>query len=547
MKLPYIKTHVKAVVCVILMIIFICTAGGIWSYRRDEKVQRTYHHKMAAGADSSLGMESIPADHRVRGSFTSHLPLIIIDTGGSEIINYKYYDPETNSFREQEGIDPYVDMTMTIVDNDNHVNTLEDPPSLITQGRIKIRGNNSSSDNFPKKQYRIRLLDENGNNADLEILGMEADSSWILNGTQRDRSYLRNYTAMNLGGSVIDYTPDMRFCEMVLKREDGYEYMGLFIMYETVKRGEGRVEIGTATENAPASYSYILRRDRFDPDAVTLNTWGSKGGVKDEGKNINISDSRLELIYPNDSDVTPQILEAITEEIDELEKALYSGDKSEFDKYKHYVDLNSFVDYFIINEIFMNYDAGEYSTYLYKDSRDKLKAGPIWDFDGAMDNHDYSLDEIKATAMQSRVWFEQMVTDPDFVNRLSVRYRELRETILSDEAIETFMDETYAFLGNAIKRDESRWKEEYVFHLSSLTEKSTKLLINRSLTDSVEERDRVKAVLFAHTEALDKLIYDFNLYQIDRSNLKSNSIIAIFILIIFFVSIILVQRSRRSG
>ena len=50
------------------------------------------------------------------------------------------------------------------------------------------------------------------------MLGMTASDTWILNGTQLDKSYLRNYISMNTAGEISAYTPDIRFCEMVLKK-----------------------------------------------------------------------------------------------------------------------------------------------------------------------------------------------------------------------------------------------------------------------------------------------------------------------------------------
>jgi len=47
--------------------------------------------------------------------------------------------------------------------------------------------------------------------------------------------------------------------------------------------------------------------------------------------------------------------------------------------YIDYIDLNSFIDFFIINEITSNVDGYRLSTYLHKDRNEKLKMGPIWD------------------------------------------------------------------------------------------------------------------------------------------------------------------------
>ena len=66
---------------------------------------------------------------------------------------------------------------------------------------------------------------------------------------------------------------------------------------------------------------------------------------------------------------------------------LYSQDEALFKTYDRYIDVDSFVDYFLLNEFFGNYDAGNHSTYMYKESGGKLHIGPVWDFDQAMNNY----------------------------------------------------------------------------------------------------------------------------------------------------------------
>lgn len=72
---------------------------------------RVWHHELAADADLTIGTTSVPADGIVDETFASHLPLVIIDTHGEEIVNYKYFDVDTDSFIYQEGVDPYVDIS----------------------------------------------------------------------------------------------------------------------------------------------------------------------------------------------------------------------------------------------------------------------------------------------------------------------------------------------------------------------------------------------------------------------------------------------------
>ena len=95
----------------------------------------------------------------------------------------------------------------------------------------------------------------------------------------------------------------------------------------------------------------------------------------------------MNIQYPKSGALTEEMADAIEQEFSDFEKALYSFDYNTHDYgYQNYIDVNSFVDYFIINEFTQNYDAGYLSTYLYKDIGGKYKM-VIWDFNSACNNY----------------------------------------------------------------------------------------------------------------------------------------------------------------
>ena len=57
--------------------------------------------------------------------------------------------------------------------------------------------------------------------------------------------------------------------------------------------------------------------------------------------------------------------------------------------YQSLIDIDSFIDFFIINEITKNIDGYRLSTYINVDIDQKIKMGPIWDFNLAFGNADY--------------------------------------------------------------------------------------------------------------------------------------------------------------
>lgn len=503
---------------------------------------RVWHHELAADGDPTIGSDVIPEDFMVDDTFCSHLPLVILDTEGEEIVNYKYYDRETDSFVVPKEVDPYVNMKISVIDQKNHINHLGDSPSLASSGKIKIRGNTSSASTYPKKQYLIKLLTEDGEKNRQEIMGMSSSDTWILNGTQMDRSYLRNYIAMNTGGELDPYTPDMRFCEVVMQTGDGYEYLGLYGMYEKVQQGEGRVELQKAEmEEGGVGGSYLLRRDRKEKDGKYMEVWSTRK------KRFN---NWINLEYPSSENITEAYWQKIQSDIQAIEEILYESDRNQFEQYKAVLDVDSFVDYFIINEFFANYDGGWNSTFLYKDVGGKLSIGPFWDFDNAMDNYREEKLSIRELAFYEAPWFDRLVTDEDFVERVEARYRELRKTILSREVLEEKLDQACVFLEKPIKRDLSRWQELYTLSMDDSLEKETGLLVERNPGTWEGEVQRIKDVLWEHGDYMDKNLETKLKLFVEWEKIDSpdgvSGLLALIFIAAFFVSVVLVQRMRRG-
>jgi len=516
-----------------------CVLIGAVRYRDEARdIQRVWHHEAAAGADTELGLSEIPGDYMISEGFASHLPLVILDTGGVEIPNYKLYDPETDSFLVPEGIDPYVDMRLSIIDNDNHVNTLADAPAVVSEGRIKVRGNLSSGPRFPKRQYTLKLETLDGEKNPLGLMGMTAADTWILNGTQLDKSYMRNYLAMNTGGELDPYTPDMRYCEAVLKNGGTYEYMGLYILYEKIEQGPGRVEIPDVdTPPALSDRSYLVLRDRLSQSAYNLSVHATQ---------FQRPENWISLEYPSARKITPEYWEYICTDIQEIEAVLYSGEYKQFIRYRELLDVDAFVDYWIINEFFTNYDSGWNSTYLYKQPDGTVAIGPFWDFDGGLDNFRDGLLMMETTVMQETPWFDCLFTDDWFVERVIARYRQLREGVLSEEVLAQKAAAVSAFIHKPVQRDRSRWSALYNGEQYRLKEEETGLLIDRNVTSWEEETQRILDVMRFHGAYLDAHITDLYRFVSTDNRQLTNTAVGVLFILVFFVSVVLVQRVHRG-
>ncbi|WP_246019670.1 CotH kinase family protein [Bacilliculturomica massiliensis] len=531
---------VLAVCGVIALAVFMCAGLGMWQYSQEEVHSRVWQHEAEKDADPSTGPTELPGDFLVDGSFASHLPVVVIDTGGREIVNYKYYDSSTDSMKYPEGVDVYTPMTLSVIDNENHVNHPTDAPAQQSQGKLKVRGNHSAM--LAKLQYRIKLLTEDGEKNRIPILGMEPSDDWVLNGTQSDRSHLRTYLGMNFMGTLQASTPDVRFCEVLMKEGERYRYQGLYMFLEPVSRGEGRVDIDKYDPSA-AAVPYLARRDRYDKSAVTLDTWLSRRREKRKDWDLRLeNDAVIELIYPNEKAVTAESLAKIEGEIDEFERILYSEDAGTFVRYRQYIDMESFCDYFLINEFMASYDAGVHSTYFYKDTAGRITMGPVWDFDGCADNVTNELTRYDYIVLGSRPWYEQMVKDPVFVKMLTTRFGQLRAGLLSDENIEKIVGDTVDYLGNAVSRDTQRWRAEYAGQFPVLTEEETGLSIWRDSDSFEKEVKRVEDFLILHARFMDQNLPYVRRYEEKGSSFETPAILC---LLAFFIAVVLVQRSRR--
>lgn len=526
---------------VIFLGFFASIGFGAWLKSQDTVTRRVWQHEMEADADPNTGTQTIPSDFLVDGTFETHLPLAIIDTGGEEIVNYKYYDKDTDAMVYPEGIDVYTRMTLSIIDNESHINRPGDVPVVQTQGKLKVRGNHSAM--LSKLQYRIKLFDEEEQKQEISILGMEPSNDWVLNGTQSDRSYLRTYLALNLMGSLQASTPDVRYCELMIKEGDQYKYQGIYMFIEPIERGPGRVEI-SKYDPKDLQNSYIIRRDRYDGAGTMLDSYLDHiPGKREQWSMERENDALLAVVYPKEDVITQETVDRIEAEVNRFEEILYSTDLSTFIQYRQYIDMDSFCDYFLMNEFLASYDAGIHSTYAYKEVGGKLTMGPVWDFDGGMDNVTSALTRTDYIVMGNRPWFEQMIKDSAFVERLNTRYRQLRSDYLSEENVEEKIDSTVAYLGNAISRDTIRWQDEYNKQLPPVEEEESQLIIARNDGTYEKEITRLKNFLSLHGRYMDEKL---EFIKQDWGEEAAPFVLpAILILGSFFVAPVLVLKMRK--
>lgn len=536
------KLWICALVCGLTALF--CIGIGAVQHHSTVRSERYIDHIVNADANPNLGTTTIPADRMVGEDFTSHLPLVVIDTGGQEIVSYKQYNADTDAFDIPEGIDPYFPMEIRVYDREDHCNRPSDEAALTSAGRIKVRGNSSADSSLPKFQYTLKLETEGGEEQPLSMMGIGTDDTWVLSPTVRDASRVRNYITYNIAGQIETFQPDLRYCEVLFYDKGNYYYAGLYMMCESIKVSDERINITRDSSKYHVGQGYVLRKDRYDRMAVTLQTWATEKGYYDFSTEEYVNRSFFALEYPKNRYATPEVIENITRELSRIEWMLYSGDEASFQTISNTLDLKSFADFFIINEFFASYDAGLHSTFFYKSSDGKLFAGPYWDFDGAMDNSQRDMTNVNYVVLGEYPWFKQLLGWKQFESLVEQRYKLLRKTILNDEYIEKMVRDTQAYLGNALLREQSAFGD-YIYDLGTFNEGATELPISRTQSSPEAEAQRILDFLHLHGKYMDDNISTLQSYIKYKGNtLDTNTILACFLILIFLVSTVLVRRYR---
>lgn len=385
--------------------------------------------KMASPSRQEFPLDLEHLDFYGLDPFDTSLPVVYIDTGGQQI-------EKENKTWAQVGV-------LNGDGSQGERNILE-PPEEAGAATIKMRGASSYS-GFEKKQYRLKFYKkQGGNNArDVGFLGMADHSEWVLNGPYLDKTLLRNRLLYGLAREIFEWAPDTRYFELFLNGR----YQGVYLAVEPVTVGAGRLNL-SEYGLLSGETSYIVKRDRIGTEGEPLNTYGTAQGK---------TNNRLYLDYPSEKRATEAQREWIERDISRLERSLYGGVGGRpSPEYRQYIDLDNFVDYFIFNEVCMNRDGGNLSTYAYQDLGGKLKLA-VWDYNNSFDNYQWFSTSPEEWLTLNNSWFEQLVKDRVFVDRVQERYRELRRGPLSQAHIDELIARYQAELGDAVERNYAVW------------------------------------------------------------------------------------------
>lgn len=383
--------------------------------------------------------------------FESNLPIVVINTFGVPI-------PD----------EPKIDATMGIISNGNgQMNHINDPFNEY-DGPVGIEIRGQSSQMFPKKSYGFETRDSSGDDSDVSLLGMPAESDWVLYAPYSDKSMLRNVVTFEMGHLMGEYCTRTVFCEVVVNGD----YKGVYVMMEKIKKNANRVNIATLkpneTSGSDLTGGYILRVDKIDPGF----TFGIDGWKSNPNPSYpNAMPIVFQYYYPKvDKIVEPQRI-YIKDFITEAENTLISSDFADPDNgYQKYFDVASFIDFMLLNEITKEVDKYRYSNYMYKQKDTdggKIFAGPAWDFNLGYGNVDFWTPGLETTGWLYEMvnptdwsiifWWKRLMEDPYFHGLAKTRWQQLRQNKLAFNNVNSIVDSIVSHISDAKDRNYDRW------------------------------------------------------------------------------------------
>ena len=227
------------------------------------------------------------------------------------------------------------------------------------------------------------------------------------------------------------------------------QYRGLYVVLEKIKLDKHRVKVMAKQGELGEQTGYILKIDWLNASSDEYYFKTNQG-------------IRVISVYPKSEDISDEQKTYIKSYINDFEASLFQNYRSELHgSYNDYIDVDSFIDFMIIAELSKNVDTFRKSTYMHKDRTGKLKMGPVWDFNQAYGNsvyHRYSINPEGWLLDHHYPWVKGLLRNAAVGEKYVTRWRELRSSVLSDDALLHFISSNAALLEEARQRNFSRWR-----------------------------------------------------------------------------------------
>jgi hypothetical protein len=278
----------------------------------------------------------------------------------------------------------------------------------------------SGKTEWGKNDYRITF------SSAVSLLDMPSHKDWELNPNVYDITMLHNQTAFFMSQmSKLDYTPRFRYVDLMFNGR----YYGTYMLGEYLSVGSTRVNVGD--DGFIMSIGYLTSGSSFKTDYL---------------------EQPVSVLYPTSQSAL--VVNYIADVVREAEGVLFSSRfADESYGWRKYMDENSFVDWYLINEIAKNQSGAFKSSCIMNYRRGgKLKMGPVWDFEKAFG--DAGSTGSSGFVIKDVSWYKRLFKDPAFVTKVKERfdyYYNHQEDILKS------INENAQYLKYAIQEDNTKW------------------------------------------------------------------------------------------
>lgn len=382
---------------------------------------------------------------------SSNLPIVVINTMGQTI-------PD----------EPKITANMGIIYNGPGQRNFVNNPFNAYAGAIGIERRGSTSQSLSdKKPYAVETRNADGSNLNVALLGMPSENDWVFLAPYSDKSLIRDVLTFTLARRIMPWAPRSRFVELVLNGN----YQGVYAIVERIKKDNNRVNIATLNpdENSGDDLTggYILKIDKW---TGAINDGFRSNYAPPGNPNAEIV---FQYHYPEPEDISEPQKAYIRQYMNHFENIMASTDYANpVTGYPAAIDVQSFIDFFLINEITRNVDGYRLSTFMHKNKDSnggKLKMGPVWDFNIALgnanycaggDTHGWAADFNSVCGTDFWLipfWWQRLREDPNFRAQIRTRWQQLRASTFSNTAITGMIDSLAAVVNEGQVRNFQRW------------------------------------------------------------------------------------------
>ena len=413
------------------------TSGQINGYELQFRTDGGEWTPIATGPDAAVTFTAVTPRTWYSFRVRSKVPTGTTPNAFSDGASAWYVEPELPVVR----ID--TDNAAPILDKENYVRatmTLDPNGSGYAPytGTLGIKGRGNSTWGFPKKPYRLKL------DAKSPMMGIASSKDWVLLANWFDRSQIRTSAAEAISKSTgLAWTPTYRHVEVVLNGQ----YVGVYQFTEAVKPAATKVNIPELKETDVAEPAitggYLLEIDaRLEEN--------DEPGIR--------TPRNVPVVIKEPDPATPQQSAYILGKVQQLEDSLFAPDFADpVTGYRRFLDVNSFIDHYLVQEITRNGDGFWSSTYFYKNRNDdRFYFGPMWDFDRSIGSP-VTVKPQPPEGWYSRTtppWVRRLFQDPAFIAQVDARFRQLLPAL---RALPDQLEATGESLEDAIDNDEARW------------------------------------------------------------------------------------------